>query len=204
MAGRVEGERGVPEDLRAQTYELFCHAGLPTDSERRGFESFGFDFFDVLPITLPQVIKEDKKYFWQADLLFVNDIPDLRDYAVPEAMLVAVKPDDLYIPDSFDKDRPEQLIITQEHSVSQIQSISSRARAVMLPATAVFQIDRAYHADTGELLFKERFGRVLDSIGKYSAYVGRDTPDDPLYVLGRNIPSKDPRVGAVCAVIFIQ
>ncbi len=196
----------VPEkNLRQESYDLLYRVRKPSIEEQIEFASRGFIFLRIEPKTLPEVIQEDPSYFRRDQLNYVNAIPSLRDFALPNSMLVAIDPTRVFVMGSFDEDRPLQLVMTQNHSRGLIEAINPYARSVMLPASGLSQLDKACKAKTGNELLMRQFGRVLDNTSDdYPVSIGRDRPGNPLRVVWRHSADGIPRAGAVSAVVFIQ
>lgn len=194
--------------LRQRTYELLSTVREPSAEERESLARKGFIFLSIEAKTLAQVVSEHPGHFWKDELQYVNGLPhpDLRTYT-PKAMEVAFNPNQLYVPDSFNKTQAVQLNMTEEYSQTNLEKELPGAKALMLPATVGAQADIAYFKKTGKVLFRDRFARALDqTAGSNAANVGRGHPDFRLIVDGWGADSGLGRggVGAPLAVVFIR
>lgn len=201
-------ERELPTlDLRQRTYELLSMVREPSAEERKSLTDRGFIFLSIEAKTLTQVFREDPDHFRQDALDYLNGTPnfDVRVY-VPQAMDLAVNPEQLCIPDSFYKTRVIQLAMTEKYSQTHLEKELPDAKVLMLPATVNAQADRAYFKKTGQVLFRDYFVRTLDQVGGGSGVVevGRSLPSHRLTIYRFDVDSGDEVVGALLAVVFIQ
>lgn len=150
-----------------------------------------------------QFVLEEPDHFRRETLKYVDSRPQLRDY-VPPAIEVALSPTQLALPDSFFKSRADQLKMINEYSES-LEVEFPDARAIMLPATAYAQADKAYLEKTGHVLFRTHFARALDNACEFSAAeVGRFRPGDRLHVGSWDVGHGYGSGGAVPAVVFLR
>mgnify|MGYP001563500867 FL=1 len=152
------------------------------------------------------MVAEDPAHFWHKELEYANSRPELRNFVLPVAVEVGLRPSELALPGSFDKSRETQLTMIEAYSQElqkQFPNIPN-IRAIMLPSTGYAQADRAYKAQTGEVLFRNYSARALDNLsGVAPAFVGRDLPGGRLYVNGWAVVSDSGIVGGVPAVVFV-
>lgn len=195
-------ETSAPKaDLRQRTYELLQLVREPSREEREALEKGkGLVFLPVQPKTLAQVVAKDEGYFWTGELEYAQSRPELREF-VPPAMEIALNPVRLALPGSFSKPRNKQLEMIEEYSAL-LEREFPDAKAIMLPATAYAQADKAYKAQNGgHTLFKDFYARALDNT---SVVFGRYHSDDRLDVGYWCADLGHDRVGAVPAVVFLR
>ncbi len=191
-------------DLRQQTYELLKKVRHPSDAEKEASEKKGLVFLPLASKALPQVVEKDPDCFWSDDSDYVNSRKELRDFVIPE-MVVALNPNQLALPDSFNKSRATQLEMIDTYSKDEIEKEFPDAKAVMLPAVGYAQADIVYKQIAGKVLFRDFFARALDDTSRVNAaFVGRNYPDGKLSVAGWYAGFGIDDIGAVPAVVFIQ
>ena len=192
-------------DLRQQTYDLLSLVREPSASEKEALKARGIKFLPVTSSSYAQVVAEDPAHFWDNELEYANDRPELRDFALPVAVEVGLRrPSELALSGSFSKSRETQLKMIDEYS-QELQVQFPDARAIMLPSTGYAQVDRAYKVETGEVLFRNYFARALDNLsGGDAAGAGRDDPSDRFVVRGWSAGDGDGPVWAVPAVVFLR
>lgn len=190
-------------DLRQQTYEHLYLVREPSEQEKEALERRGIVFIPLETKSYAQVVAEDPDYFLQDELKYANARPQLKDYVLPVAVSVGLKPTELALPGSFSKSRDVQLQMIDAYS-RQLQTEFPDARAIMLPSTGYAQADRAYKLQTGEVLFKNYFARALDDLsGVSAACAGRYDPAGRFGVDVWDARGGDVGVGGVPAVVFV-
>jgi hypothetical protein len=199
------GEIALPNvDLRQQTYGLLSLVREPSSDEKDALKERGIKFVHVESRSYAQVVAEDTAYFRNEQLEYANARPELRGYVLPVAVEVGLKPSELALPDSFGKSRETQLRMIDEYS-QELQKQFPDVRAIMLPSTGYAQVDRAYKAETGEVLFRVYYARALDNFsGGYAVHVGRYDPSHPLSVNEWLADDGHHNVAAVPAVVFLR
>lgn len=186
-------------DLRKKTYDLLHLVREPSTTEREAME--GFVFLTVKRIKLLEVVPN---YFGIGQLDYINQRPELRDYEPPVEIHVAVNPHALWVPGSFNKSRAGQLAITDTHSKSKVEPLSSHAKAVMLPATAIFQLDRAYQKEKGEALIRKALVRTLDNTSEVmAAHIGRSKNRGQLHLGEWSASYSRHNLGVLQTVVFV-
>lgn len=191
-------------DLRQQTYDLLHLVREPSVDEKEALEERGIKFLHVASKSYAKVVAEDPARFWDRELEYANARPELRDYALPVAATVGLRrPSELALPESFDKSRETQLKMIEEYS-QELQVQFPKIRAIMLPSTGYAQADKAYKAETGEVLFRNFFARALDNLSEvHAADAGRFVPSSRFHVNEWFADHGHARVGAVPAVVFV-
>lgn len=191
-------------DLRQQTYDLLHLVREPSTDEKKALKEIGIKFLHVASKSYAQVVAEDPAHFWDRELEYANARPELRDYALPVAVTVGLRrPSELALPESFNKSRETQLKMIEEYS-QELQVQFPNIRAIMLPSTGYAQADKAYKAETGEVLFRNYFARALDNLsGVSAAFAGRLAPSYQFYVSEWDADHGSGYVGAVPAVVFV-
>lgn len=187
-----------PIDLRQATLQLLFTVREPSSAEQEALEKRGFSLFHIGNESLDQLIGKYPYHFWD-----VNDSQRLRRYT-PPAMVVAMRPENLALSDSFKRSQIEQLAMIEEYAKS-IREELPDAHAVMLPASAYAQADIAYMEETTQPLFSNFYARALDQTdGSSVADVGRNVPGDQLHIHDWGADYGFPYIGAVPAVVFLQ
>lgn len=201
----ITGEKTPTIDLRKQTYELLRLVREPSVDEKEALKGRGIKFLHVASRSYAQVVAEDPEYFWDKELEYANARPELRDYALPVAVEVGLRhPSELALPGSFDKSRKTQLQMIEEYS-QKLQLQFPNIRAIMLPSTGYAQADRAYQAETGEVLFRNYFARALDNLsGGFAVLAGRNGRSRRFHVVGWDADRGIGNIGAVPAVVFLR
>lgn len=201
----ITGEKTPTIDLRKQTYELLRLVRKPSVDEKEALKGRGIVFLPVAAKSYAQVVAEAPEHFWDKELEYANARPELRDYALPVAVEVGLRhPSELALPDSFDKSRETQLKMIDEYS-QKLQVQFANIRAIMLPSTGYAQSDRAYKAETGEVLFRKYFARALDNLFEVrAASAGRRGPSRQFIVSEWYHDYGGGVVGAVPAVVFLR
>lgn len=200
---KLEVQQG--QELRQRTYELLAMAREPSSEERRVLAGKGFIFLRIEAKTLRQVVSEHSNHFCPKQLDYINALPgsDLCEYT-PKAMEVALNPNQLYIPNSFNGTQAMQMEMIKKHSTNLEKELPS-ARVLMLPAAVQAQADIVYFKKTGKPLFADHFVRSLDQTsGSLVANVGRYRPKEELWVNAQTADDGDGRVGALFAVVLIK
>ncbi len=197
-------ETGAPPvDLRQQTYDLLRLVREPSAEEREALAKKRIVFLPIETKSYVQVVTEDPAYFWDGELEYASR-PALRDYVLPVATEVGLKPTELALPGSFDRSQANQLKMIEGYS-QVLQAEFPAARAIMLPVTGYTQADKAYKERTGELLFRNYFARALDMLsGVNAAYAGRYGSSWRFFVNDWDAGRGLAHVGAVPAVVFLR
>ena len=195
-------EGALPQlDLRERTYELLSLVRAPNPEERRDLERTGLVFFQIEAQSLKQLGKENSNHFdWG------NSLGWLRDDNSPPLMVVAIDPEQLFIPDSFAKSQAVQLAMIEERSLARQKDFPD-AREILLPASALAQLDMAWFKETGgsEKLFKTSFAHALDQTADSDvAIVGRYDPRRKLSIVNWGDGSVYDDVGVLLAVVFLR
>lgn len=192
-------------DLRQQTYEILSQLREPTPEEKKALKRRGLVFLPVGSKTYTQVVSETPDYFLKDELKYANSFKALREYAMPVAAEVGLKPAELALPNSFRLSQQAQLEMIEALSQA-LQTEFPDARAIMLPVTGYAQADQAYREKTGgEVLFKKYFARGLDMLSEtFAAGAGRHDPSERFNVRDWDAHHGASRVGAVPAVVFVQ
>lgn len=197
----VTGPFEQPRDLLKETLALLANLREPTQKERETLEKKGAIFLPVEAKSLQQVYDKNKGFF-----AFLNESESLRGYTPPQAFEVAVFLNKLRIDRSNNSSQAKQLLLTEEFSQKDIEPELPDAKAIMLPATGIAQIDITYQKrNNGQVLIPDFWVRALDTtFGSGVADVGRDHPDDRLSVNDWRAVDGDPRVWALPAVVFVR
>ena len=188
-------------DLRKETFDLLAIIREPTAEERQEIEKRDGVFLPVEAKSLETVYSENSEYF-----RYVNPSESLRSYTPPQAFEVAIFPNKLKIPRSNNKSQENQLRLTEDYSKEQIEPEFPEAKAIMLPATGLVQIDIGYQKrNNGKVLIPDFWVRALDTtVDSYVARVGRFHPDYGLGVHYWDAGHGDPHVWALPAVVFLR
>lgn len=199
QAGVPPAETAPKPDLRAATYELLSRLREPSGEERDALK--GYLFFRVSAESLAQVMEEKGNY-----LGYVDPSEKLRSYAPPGDFVVAVDPNMLRLPGSNNSSQAEQLRMTEAYSKDSIESILPQAKAIMLPSTALVQMDITYQEEhNGKKLFPDFRVRALEeTVGPYAANVGRGHPGLGLRVSGWFAGLGYSDVWVCPAVVFVR
>ena len=194
-------ERGFGKALQQQTYELLSQGREPSRDEKDALRERGIVFLPIATKSYAKVVAEDPAHFWDKELEFANT--KLREYASPVAVEVGLRPSELALPGSFGKSRETQLTMIEDYS-QELQKQFPNIRAIMLPSTGYAQADRAYKAQTGEVLFRNYFARVLDdNLFGGAGAAGRNGPSSQFLIIEWLTDSGRGGVGAVPAVVFV-
>lgn len=190
-----------PPDLRQVTFDLLANTREPYAKERQLIEKRDGVFLPVEAKSLAQVYTENTEYFG-----YVNPSEVLRNYTPPLAFEVAVFPSKLKIPRSNNSTQAKQLRLTEYYSKEQIEPEFPEAKAIMLPATGLVQIDIGYQKrNNGKVLLPDFWARALDTaVGSIVASVGRSCPDLGLSVGYWGAGSGNHDVWALPAVVFLR
>ena len=200
------GEIALPNvDLRQQTYGLLSLVREPSSDEKDALKERGIKFLPVTSISYAQVVAADTAYFRDRQLEYANARPELRGYVLPVAVEIGLRHSpELALSSSFGKPQETQLRMIDEYS-QELQKQFPDVRAIMLPSTGYAQVDRAYKAETGEVLFRVYYARALDNFsGGYAVHVGRYDPSHPLSVNEWLADDGHHNVVAVPAVVFLR
>lgn len=197
-ASANDTEKATKPDLRTATYELLSQLREPLPEEREALK--GYLYFPISAKSLAQVMADDRAYFE-----YVYPLERLRSYTLPGDFVVAVNPQMLRLPNSNNSSQAKQLRMTGEYSKKSIEPLAPHAKAIMLPATALAQMDIAYQkGHQGEKLFLDFWVCALDeAVSPRVALVGRGHPVDRLHVDGWYADDGFPRVWALPAVVFV-
>lgn len=192
-------EKAIQPDLCAATYELLSRLREPSVEERDALK--GYLFFRVSAESLAQVMEAKGDY-----LGYVDPSEKLRSYVPPGDFVMAVNPNMLRLPGSNNSSQAEQLIMTEEYSKGSVEPLVPHAKAIMLPTTALVQMDVACQEEhNGEKFFPDFLVRALDeTVGPDAASVGRDHPGHRLRVNGWDARHGGPGVWACPAVVFVR
>ncbi len=191
-------------DLRQQTYELLSLVREPTPDEKEALKGRGIVFLPVDTKTYAQVVAEDPAHFWESELNYANGRPVLRDYALPVAVEIGLKPTELAMPGSFSKSQKVQLEMAEARSQELKQEFPD-VRVIMLPVTGYAQWDHAYNEKFGEVAFKNYFARGLDMLSEVNAAdAGRFVPSERFDVNEWDADYGSSHVALVPAVVFVK
>lgn len=201
------GRRSDPEALRAteafvaETYSLLGSLREPTLQERATLSAKGFIFLPVSALSLLQFSEENRDYFG-----YITPSKDLKFYTPPGDFMVAINTQLLCLPGSNNITYAEQLTRIKEYSKLEIEPELPGARAVMLPATVLAQLDIQFQKrNDGEKLFPDFWVQALDKVfGPYAACVGRFRPGRPLSVDYRYRDCGYELIYAMPAVVFVS
>ncbi|HUQ85582.1 MAG TPA: hypothetical protein VM077_04615 [Candidatus Limnocylindrales bacterium] len=170
--------REVQDRARA-TYMLLEGVRTPTNEDMEALR--GARVFDIEPVSLGRLVEDHPEHFkrGQMDILDGRRRSELKNY-VPPAMAVVMRFDVLDHP----RGQGEQgflkvLNAVDDYSESEIKPRNADAQAVLLPASALAQIDISLAAE-GKALFSSHCTSVLDNYG--AMRIGRGGPAGRLVV----------------------
>ncbi|OGE18604.1 hypothetical protein A3J19_02990 [Candidatus Daviesbacteria bacterium RIFCSPLOWO2_02_FULL_41_8] len=199
-------------DFRARTLQLLAETRDPRPKERKALERKGWVFLQTEAKPLAQVIQEHPDHFGHID-----DGLDLAAFT-PPSLVVAIKPDQPTIHNSFGRSPSVNLLMIDAYS-QPIEAEFSRATALMLPASTYAQIDIEYFRQTGERFFGGFFacpldqasdsdgplvGRLAPHIPELKLYVYRDSAVSAVTIDMQSGLRGSFLVAAVPAVVFIK
>ena len=197
--GKEFSRNNVP--CRQETFDLLSSLREPTDQERKEVGARKGILLPVKATSLGQFYSENQPYFG-----WVNESRSLRDYTPPLAFKVAVFPDKRYVSGSNNSSQVRQLQMTEDYSKKKIEPVFSGAKAIMLPATVLAQLDVEFQKrNNGAKLFQDFWVRALDTtVDPNVANVGRAHPDNRLNVNDWNRDVGHLHVWAFPAVVFVR
>lgn len=183
---------------RRRTHQLLSLVREPTGEEKAALEKIGLTLFEIYPKSLECLGRENKDHFDH-----INSSESLRTYT-PPSFFVAINPIEPFVLASFKKPQTEQLVMVGNRS-SELQKKIPDVREVLLPASALVQLDMACFKEKGHRLFKDSFALASDKVSDSSSVVvGRFRPESRLLVSVWNVQWDYEDVGVLRAVVFIS
>lgn len=218
-----DNETSRQRGLRVETYRLLDTLGEPSVEQRNVLAKMGFVLLNVEQRLLRDLLPGPEAGTNSSRIHISGEslLSIVRDQVVPGPFVVAVSPDRFRIPGSNNKTAGEQLELTANHSASEIESRIPGAKAIMLPASALVQLDNDFQRVTdkprnivhtnipdyplrndGSELISSGGSSMFDVRALEGVYVGRTKHQYPLVVssgLGRSANSS---IWAAETVVF--